>query len=88
MEKDIPEIELKITSSEIYPKSKRLKREWKCHVSNWSMWVDGVYGYAMWTNHVTGEKIEVDYETALAYMCEDPVATAELRSLLPEENDE
>ena len=82
-DKDIPEIELEITSTEI--KSQEPKLIWKVKTSDWRMWIDGIHGYAQWQNHKTNERIEVDYDKAIASMSGDSEAYDELEKLLPDE---
>ena len=82
-DKDIPEIELEITSTEIKPHKQKLP--WKVKTSDWMMWIDGIHGYAQWQNHTTGERVEVDYDKAIASMSGDSEAHEELRKLLPDE---
>jgi len=82
MDKDIPEIELSLTSSIVNPNRRKLKSEWTCEISDWSMFIDGIHRCAWWSNYKTGEHIFVDFDTAVLSLG-DKEAAEELRKLLP-----
>lgn len=82
-EKKLSEIELTITSKKIKANTPKLDISYK--ISDWTLWIDGIHGYAAWFNFKTDDRIDVDYDKAvLSCFYGDSEAAEELEKVLPD----